>query len=669
MSETSRTPIAHIGADTSTSAPVADDVHTSLSRITQTLDIILERQDGFNQRLGHIEHSGISTTPLIAPLPRYGPGPTSTSPSPFLSGQLPPPAFVTTQRPGRRHILPHQQQASTTPSGPPHSQATWHPSGGPWGSSTSTPWRSSAARNTSSRRQVQDTSANQTSAQAAAATSDTGPTPLQVFRAMPREDKDTFRRVLGAMGTSARDFLETIDSSQLPPDALQRVAVGSAANMLSSSSVPSELDFDAGVDNPTALVVTTAPLLTTPAVVTTLASSAPVVTTATPLSTPVAANIPASFAPVVTTTADNSEEEPLPSSGQPPTSAGSTTLPSAAVALSTTPRTDRVLVCKPEVLGEFKGDPNRLEAFLSRVRDLIRSNTAPGWAAAVMTVLPIALKGDAAVWHEGLSDDEARRLTSFDAWATSMREAFPVNTSKQRRDARERIWRPTEETAAGYYFHKVLALRQAFGHDQSEASLVTDIKDGLPASMVTLLRLPRANPTLQELRKELGECEPHWRELNGVQIVTSDSPATTTPATTTSTPTVSPAARRLAGQSMVRSASAPVIPVAPAPTPRSAQGPGAFAARYDPTKIIPAKNGEKRKYTRANGDVIELRNPCSRCRGDHFNFEHDHLVGPQVTTLDVEDDTYPVVANVSWQDDASYGEDPQHFTSSAMTEN
>ncbi|KAE8250874.1 hypothetical protein A4X13_0g4299 [Tilletia indica] len=298
---------------------------------------------------------------------------------------------------------------------------------------------------------------------------------------------------------------------------------------------------------------------------------------------------------------------------------------------------------------------------------MVRSNPAPNWSAAVMTAIPITLKDDAAVWHEGLSDEEASQLTSFDAWATAMREAFPMNANKQRREARTRAWRPTEETAAGYYFHKLRDLRQAYGQDQSEASLVTDIKDGLPVTMVTMLRIPRNNPTLQELRKELGECEPDWRETTGIQLNTAESPSTTTapaPATTTS-----PAVRRLAGQSMVRSASAPVIPVAPASAPRSAPGPSASAARYDPSRIIPAKNGEKRKYTRANGDTIELRNPCSRCGGDHFNFEHDQLAGPQVRTLDAADHSMDAANITSWHDDAEYGEDPQHFTSSATTEN
>ncbi|KAE8186677.1 hypothetical protein CF336_g6887 [Tilletia laevis] len=62
-------------------------------------------------------------------------------------------------------------------------------------------------------------------------------------------------------------------------------------------------------------------------------------------------------------------------------------------------------------LGSFAGEPNRPEAFLSRVRDVIRSDPSPQWTAAVLWALPIALTSDAAVWHEGLSDAEAAGLT------------------------------------------------------------------------------------------------------------------------------------------------------------------------------------------------------------------------------------------------------------------
>ncbi|KAE8242022.1 hypothetical protein A4X13_0g7155 [Tilletia indica] len=472
MSETSHNQNAHLGAHTTahlgahspTSAPVADDVHTSLARISQTLDIILERQDGFNQRLGEVEHSGatttheqsamtsaqehpgISTTPLGTPAPFFGQGPmTMSSPSLSSSGLHSVPPFVTTTRPGRRVVLPHQQANTSAPT-MPSSIPAWHPTGGPWGQNSSTPWRSQAVRSSSSRRAGPEFPATQPLATTAAhATDASSLTPLHVFRAMPREDKDTFRRILGAMETSARDFLETVSPAQLPNDAIQRVAVRTGTpHTPNQTTTPSELDFDDSHHAVIHLPVASAPV----AVSTSSNIPAPVAASNSPVPPTSAATITLpSSAPVTLTSPDRSEEEALPPGIH--TATGVSTNQTPPVASSAVGRSDRVLVCKPEVLGEYKGDPHRLEAFLSRVRDMVRSNPAPGWATAVLMALPISLKGDAAVWHEGLSDQEASQLTSFEAWATAMREAFPMNANKQRREACTRVWRPTEETCAG----------------------------------------------------------------------------------------------------------------------------------------------------------------------------------------------------------------------------
>ncbi|CAD6890122.1 unnamed protein product [Tilletia controversa] len=82
MSETSAHEAHQGAASSTTSTPGVDELHISLVRITQTLDVILERQDGFNQRLGQVEHSGLISAPLdqgSMTLPSVlGPGPTTT---------------------------------------------------------------------------------------------------------------------------------------------------------------------------------------------------------------------------------------------------------------------------------------------------------------------------------------------------------------------------------------------------------------------------------------------------------------------------------------------------------------------------------------------------------------------------------------------------------------
>ncbi|KAE8229705.1 hypothetical protein CF326_g5318 [Tilletia indica] len=201
----------------------------------------------------------------------------------------------------------------------------------------------------------------------------------------------------------------------------------------------------------------------------------------------------------------------------------------------------------------------------------------------------------------------------------------------------------------GYYFHKVRLLRQTFGKDASEETLVNDIKDGLPENMVALLRLPRKGATLTELVSELGDWEPNWRKQHKVPLLTATTTTSSTahsPAYSTTTPAATSAVTRVLQTTMGRSASAPTTPAATASSraaPSGLTGPkpmSKFAASYDPTRVIPAQNGQPRKYRPPGKDtVMDLRSPCSYCGGDHFNFEHDHIV-PQVRTIAVEDDDY-----------------------------
>ncbi|KAK0519706.1 hypothetical protein OC842_007353 [Tilletia horrida] len=243
-----------------------------------------------------------------------------------------------------------------------------------------------------------------------------------------------------------------------------------------------------------------------------------------------------------------------------------------------------------------------------------------------------------------------------------MRQAFPLNQAQQRREARELKWEPGRERSAAYYFRKLRAVRQAFGHGQSEEALVTDIRDGLPASFIAMLHLPRIKPRLQNLRQELGKWEPTWRELTHTplneDIATPEISAgmrnhNTQPANMTTS------ARRPTMQAMVRSASAPSTPRAnPAATSSSPLGTFSLAATYDPIRITPAADGRPRTYRRPDRDtVMTLNRACTRCGQDHFNFEHDHLM-PQVRTTTGEDDDYPEQAV---DDDEGRGGQAQAF--------
>ncbi|KAE8238725.1 hypothetical protein A4X13_0g8404 [Tilletia indica] len=295
----------------------------------------------------------------------------------------------------------------------------------------------------------------------------------------------------------------------------------------------------------------------------------------------------------------------------------------------------RIRVCKPEYLPEYGGDPYKLDKFLTRVHDIIRNDPDPAWERAVLYALPIKLVHDAEEWHSGLSTAEVKSITRFDDLEAAMRIQFPMNRAEQRRLARERKWQPTEENAGTYYFAKLRVLRSAFGKDQTDAVLAQDIVDGLPATCRALIRLPRSNVRLSDLRAEIGDWEPTWRELHPQLARRSASSSQAAPPGSTSSPAKAAPTKQPASAGPPPSAAAAGTGGTSRPLP--------LAATYDPARVIPAADGKPRRYRRPGDDVvIELNRPCARCGQDHFGFEHQHLI-PAVRVMEGDDNTYPEV--------------------------
>ncbi|KAE8238038.1 hypothetical protein A4X13_0g8543 [Tilletia indica] len=432
---------------------------------------------------------------------------------------------------------------------------------------------------------------------------------VQVFRDLPKSDKIIFRTILGRLGLRVSDILNNLDEDDIPETGSASIQ---ARELQSHSHTPSVIhDHNDDAQSQTSHI---------------------------------AAAQNTSTIPIA------SQENPADTSDTP------------AVETPSLLGLARPMVCKPELLGTFHGAPEKLEGFLSRVRDVLRSHKRPDWEAAVVRALSLAMQDDAAAWHEGLTDEEAAKLNTVEAWVEAMRDEFPVNPHVQQRLARDRKWEWTREIAGAYYHHKLKLLRQAYGYDQNEAFLVTDIKEGLPATMRETMRLPD-KPTLRDLRKELNDREPTWRE---VHENTERRPGLTSSRTASALPS------RMTSQSLVRSASAPGLPVqgsGPAsstPPPSLPQGALSLSATYDPKRVTPAANGQARTYKRPDTDqVMVLNRPCHRCNGDHFTFEHQHLV-PQVRHLVLDDDDYPVLEDEDHSADSQ--EEPILATLSSATE-
>ncbi|KAE8218413.1 hypothetical protein CF319_g7710 [Tilletia indica] len=312
------------------------------------------------------------------------------------------------------------------------------------------------------------------------------------------------------------------------------------------------------------------------------------------------------------------------------------------------PAGNRSLVCKKEVLGEFDGDPNKLEVFLGRVITITNSNPDPYWEPAVVCCLPQCLVGDAQTWHVGLSTAESKKMTTIVEWCRIMRRRFPVNKHEQRQQAHIRTWDAPNESSMTCFFKKVQLFRHAYGDLFTDDAIAQQVISGLPASMRTVLRLPQEGASLEEVQDALCDWEPAWREDKGIPLATkstgqkANESATAESESSAKVLTVPP---NRPPRSELRSTVVPAKPVVPSfalPTPASV---ASLAASYDASRIIPANGGQPRMYRRPDSSkVMKLARNCVKCSGQHFDFEHDHLLkAGQLNIIDSLTEDYPEV--------------------------
>ncbi|CAD6885667.1 unnamed protein product [Tilletia caries] len=289
---------------------------------------------------------------------------------------------------------------------------------------------------------------------------------------------------------------------------------------------------------------------------------------------------------------------------------GDSRLPSTSADTATN---EKVLYCKAERLGEFRGDPLGLEFWIGTVRDVARTNPSRAWQAAVRAAIPSALKGDAREWHVALTDEEIQSMPDLPSYFKAMRANFPVDYITLRKKAYARQWDPTKESALGYSQVKIRMLRQATPEGTPEEMIVNDVLDGLLPSFHQIIRLPRGKGrTVQALKLELGEQEPIWRRIYKVEVQNDGvrTVATLESDAYTHQPLVSPS-------------------VFPTDQRRT--------FRYDPTRVVEAKGDFPRQYRKENGRVLRLTRPCGKCGQSHFDFEHDTLIGKVYSLVETSD--------------------------------
>ncbi|KAE8241158.1 hypothetical protein A4X13_0g7537 [Tilletia indica] len=319
------------------------------------------------------------------------------------------------------------------------------------------------------------------------------------------------------------------------------------------------------------------------------------------------------------------------------------------------PPPEKVLLCNPKHLDEFHGDPATLEDFIGRAHDIARMNPSRTWELAVRAAIPAALKGPAANWHKGLTDPEVRSMASLSDYFKAMRKAFPVNRSALRKLAQGRKWDPYQETAMAYSFDKVKLLRQLYGPNADESNIVWETLEGLNPTLRAMIRLPRDNFTVTELRVELGDQEATWRDATGIQMGDT-SPSEPTPATkpVSSSAPSSNRPRSDTRQSIATGGtSAPGAARSSAPaTQRPAGRRGRpISEDFDPSRLGRGRDPESGKdlmFYRVpdSSTTMWCHRPCRQCGGDHFDFAHQHCASqptPSVQTVAADDYDYPVV--------------------------
>ncbi|KAE8179505.1 hypothetical protein CF336_g9616, partial [Tilletia laevis] len=306
------------------------------------------------------------------------------------------------------------------------------------------------------------------------------------------------------------------------------------------------------------------------------------------------------------------------------------------------PPVSRPLKCQRELIGSYDGEPTRLERFLSRVADMARSNSDPAWEPAVVVAIPQALEGIAARWHAGLPTTTVRGLRTVEDYARLMRRAFAVNRAQLRQDAHDRRWQESQESGMAYLFDKVQLLRYAFGDSYTESVLVQEVADKLPPSMYAYIRLPEEGAVLDDLQDAIIRWEPVWRKVHNIPLLDSSSMSSDKVVKTPSAPVSAPIRQAPTSAPPPRPPRAVHHTVPPASV--TAPGPQtSLPATYDPARIVPAANGLPRMYRRPNSNkVLRLGWNCNRCGGEHFDFEHEHLLqAGQINTLTVAD--YPEI--------------------------
>lgn len=291
------------------------------------------------------------------------------------------------------------------------------------------------------------------------------------------------------------------------------------------------------------------------------------------------------------------------------------------------PQPDRRETIKADRITDFNGDPDDLFQWLRWVESLHNSKMSPQWQDAVVSTLPQCMAGAAKDWYANLSDEARAKLTTWKRWKHALSNIFAPDISELRVKADARLWEVPYETATSYHFEKLNLLKQAYGQ-RSEEDLVKELKRGLPVNIRRTIRTDMGSGDtdafLHELRSQEGPYrleDPKNRALRprpkGKETATSSVPSRQAGDYASS----ASSSRQAAGPSSQREE-----------RPRMDEMPYVKSNAWtDP------KTGGRHYLVPGSKVVLNLKDrKCKHCGGNHFDFEHKHLVKKEAFGFDAD---------------------------------
>lgn len=261
-------------------------------------------------------------------------------------------------------------------------------------------------------------------------------------------------------------------------------------------------------------------------------------------------------------------------------------------------------------LGTFDGDPESFLTWSRHIRQLWDRKIDPHYREPLLDTLPLCFRGAAKDWFNSLSGEEVLALKSWEHYEEKLRRYFAPDDILIKELADSRKWEFKKEGVSDYYFDKKKLLAGAYPNHQ-ERDLCHNIWMGLPSSFRLHCRTPMANnPTCLDLLLEMRKMEETWKGEQGVRR----NPASQGLKSTTAKQ-----------ESKDTSQSSNLLK--PVKSERSAKR-RPLKETYT-SKNIFYKNKVRHYRIPDTDEVLELQRPCSKpgCHGDHFDFEHDFLVG------------------------------------------